>query len=185
MAGVITAAEAKKQLNIRAETTTNDEELQDFVDSVTEVVEDVVGPVHPREVVEVRELNYSPVFVLSYAPVIEVLSLVPVQLGGPMIAVSDVDAEPRSGVLRLIDPTARFRGVQRITYRAGRDPVPKNINLGTRIVVAHLWKTQRAQLGARGGYSSEEDLVPTPSGFLIPHRAMTLFQPSARPPVLA
>jgi hypothetical protein len=178
---LITVAEAKQQLNI--ETTAHDTELAYYVSAATAIVEGHVGPVLPRDVTEVQPGGR--VLVLHQPPVISLTSLTPVLTGGTGYAVADLDVDAVTGIVRRLDGGG-FTGPLRVTYRAGRDAVAPNVGLAARIIVAHMWETQRVSATSRPVFGQHEDMIPTPSmGFIIPRRAMELLAPDTLGPVVA
>jgi hypothetical protein len=181
MPDLIDVAEARQQLNI--EDDRHDTELAYYVSAATGIVEGHVGPVLPRDVTEVQPGGR--VLVLHQVPVWSLLSLAPVLTGGTSYAVADLDVDAVTGIVRRLDGGG-FTGPLRVTYRAGRDEVPPNVGLAARIIVAHMWETQRGHGGSRPGFGQDEDLIPTPSmGFIIPRRAMELLQPHMLGPLVA
>lgn len=176
---LMSLADARTQL--RLDGLTGDEELRSVVEAVTAPVEDMVGPVIVREVVEVQPGGR--VLVLDRPPVLELTAVEPLLSGGLGYEVADLDLDPEPGVVRRLDGGVLV-GPLRVTYTAGRRVVDAAILEAARVIVEHLWETRRGHGGARPGFG-EDDLVPTPSGFLVPHRAAELLAPFRRPPVLA
>ena len=82
----------------------------------------------------------------------------------------------------------QLRGPLRVTYRAGRLIVAENISGAARIILQHLWATQRPTRGgglpgARDDFSVTE---PIPGlGYAIPNRAVQLLNPDDQGPGLA
>lgn len=175
---IITLQQAKLQLNITS--ATHDTEIEDYVSAATAMVEDAVGPVVPRDIIEVQ--HGGRLLVLHRPPVIDLLTLVPVLIGGVSYTPADLDVDADTGIVRRLDGGG-FVGPLRVTYEAGRDPVPGNMNLATRIIVGHLWVTQRG--AGNPGMRSEDELVPSGLGYAVPRRAMELLAPDRRAPVLA
>lgn len=181
MPDLIDLAEARQQLNIEGDR--HDTEIAYYVQAATAPVEDVVGPVLPREVTEIQPGGR--VLVLNRPPVLSLTSLTPVLTGGTGYAVTDLDVDGETGIVRRLDGGG-FAGPLRVVYRAGRDEVPPHVGLAARIIVGHMWETQRGHGGARPGFGSDEDMIPTPSmGFIIPRRAMELLTPDKLGPVVA
>ncbi|MFF8980181.1 head-tail connector protein [Streptomyces cellulosae] len=183
---LLTLDEAKAQLNITG--TAEDAELQAYVNAVTPVIERFVGPVEPREVTEAHDGGVRPVLVLRQTPVLSLTSVASVLTGGtapPVEALVLVD--PDTGEVRRRDG-GYLRGLLQVTYQAGRTEVSPTINLAARILVQHLWRTQRPTRGgglAGGGddYSVSE---PIPGfGYAIPNRVLELLEPYRLPPGVA
>lgn len=183
---LLTLADAKAQLNITG--TADDDELQVYVDSVTPVIENYVGPVEPREVVETHDGGVRLVLVLRQTPVLSLTAVSSVLSGGMVPSVEDlVLVDPGTGEVRRRDG-GYLRGLLQVTYQAGRPSVPPTINLAARILVQHLWRTQRPTRGgglAGGGddYSVNE---PIPGfGYAVPNRVLELLEPYRLPPGVA
>lgn len=183
---LLTLADAKAQLNITGDT--EDAELQAYVDGVTPVIENYVGPVEPREVVEIHDGGVRLVLVLRQTPVLSLTSVAAVLTGSTAPAVDAlVLVDPDSGEVRRRDG-GYLRGLLQVTYQAGRPSVPPTINLAARILVQHLWRTQRPTRGgglAGGGddYSVSE---PIPGfGYAVPNRVLELLEPYRLPPGVA
>ncbi|MFQ6212475.1 hypothetical protein ACLMMQ_29975, partial [Bacillus mobilis] len=71
---IVTVAEVKKHLNMSATDTSQDDELGVFIESVTDVIEHIVGPVVPRAVTEVHD-GGGGALVLRRPPVLSVMSV--------------------------------------------------------------------------------------------------------------
>ena len=179
---IIGLGEAKKHLNMSLTKTGDDEELREVIEGATSVVEDVVGPVVVRSFTD-QDTEGGPFLVLDNAPAVSLTSVTAVLTGGTSYDVLGLDLDGEHGVIHRLDG-GRFCGPLRIVYIAGRPIVPNNIIEGTKVIVGHAWDTQRGQLG-RTGFGGDSDLVPTPSGFLVPRRAMEWFRPHAKAPLIA
>lgn len=176
---VISLADAKAALNQTG--SEHDEELRSMVEATTVEIEAVVGPVVVRSYSEVHD--GGPLLVLRQTPVVTLTTLVPLYTGGATYLPADMDLDPLTGIVRRLDG-AWIYGPLRVTYAAGRSPVPANITEAAKIILSHKWETQRGHTGGRPGLG--EDTLPTPGlGFLIPRRAMEALAPHRRAPVLA
>lgn len=198
--GIVGLTDMRARLKLTS--TAQDEDLRALIISMTEVVEDVVGPVLVRNVSElydlghVRNRSYSvhagywfpfqqnkPEIVLSQRPVLALVSIVGILSRGITYDVSTVDLDKPTGIIRQIDDSG-FIGPVRITYTVGRPIIPNNILEGTREIIRHQWESRRGAAQPRPVQGSE-DMVATPSGFLIPNRAMEWLNPSRRELVIA
>lgn len=180
--GIIGLDEAKQHLNMDLARTVDDAELRGFLAAATPVVEDVVGVVVARSFTEVHDRGV--VLVLHRCPAISLTTLVPVYTGGTSYLPADLDLDTETAVVRRKDGGG-FAGPLRVTYLAGRRIVPPNIIQGTKEIVRHMWSTQRAPSTGRPGLGSDDELVATGSGYLIPRRAMELLHPHHRGPIAA
>ncbi|MEU5111710.1 hypothetical protein AB0G64_09440 [Streptomyces longwoodensis] len=183
---LLTLAEAKAQLNLVGDS--DDTELQVYVDAVTPVIEEFIGPVEPRAVVEQHDARGGRrELVLRTTPVLSVTSVQPLLASGVSYAVDGLVLNPDTGEVRRRD-CGWFRGLLEVTVQAGRLDVSPTINLAARMLVQHLWRTQRASRGgalAGGGndYSVSEPIVGL--GYAVPNRVLELLQPYRLPPGVA
>lgn len=191
---IVSLVDAKQFLNISS--TTNDEELRSFIESATQIVENVVGPVLIRSITEVHT-RPGPVVVLKQPPVIALVSMTSILssqvfTGSQTYDVTQLDLDPDTGIVRRLDgyPLGRRRAGSppsplRVVYTAGRRTVPASITMATRVIIDCLWETQR-------GHS--EGIRPRPGGGrasssqkgkgvkdTIPSLALELLQPYRQP----
>lgn len=139
--------------------------------------------------------GYRPVYwaqkreiVLNERPVVALVSLQAVLSNGVSYLPTDCDLDTNTGIIRKLDGYGFF-GPLRITYSAGRVTTPPNIFEGAKEVLRHVWDSRRGHSQQRLSavmrpVLAEEFLAVTPSGYLIPQRAMEWFGPSRREPVL-
>jgi hypothetical protein len=175
---MLTLAEAKLQLNIAVSNVTHDVELQAYVDAAIRAVEkhtDTLGAV--RTVTGERHNTCVTVRLrLHHRPVQSLTSLARVDASLTW-DVADLDVDVEAGVLRVVSGPL-FSGLLAATYEAGHDPVPPNHNLAARIIVQHLWQTQRGAMGGRDirGLDDSFDnvVVATGRGYAIPNAALEL-----------
>jgi hypothetical protein len=67
-----------------------------------------------------------------------------------------------------------------VTYVAGLTEVPANYGLASRIIVQHLWQTQRGSAGSPGVGGLETPGAGSYSyGYAIPNRAIELLGPQS------
>ena len=197
---LLTLADAKTQLEISSTTTTFDTELQGYIDSATEVVEDYVGPVIQRDVVEYHDGGRWELQ-LRTRPVVSVTSIV--ETWGPnnytLSQVSDLNVgvgsaydftlDSGTGTIlrRAYGVTARFPIGQKnvkVTYVAGRAAVPAAVDGAMKIIVQHLWKTRLGPVPGQDPYTDQLVMLPG-FGFAIPSRAVQLLTPQRRVPGFA
>ncbi|UBU10032.1 hypothetical protein [Nonomuraea gerenzanensis] len=178
-AGVLSLREAKKQLNIDADDTTDDDEIQGYIRSITRPCERVVGSLVRRTVVEKHEGGYA--VALNAPPVLEVVSVEAILTGGDGQDVADLDVDGPTGIVQRTDG-CYMRGPLRWTYTAGRTEILAHVNLAARIILQHLWDTQRGTMGGGRGFANDEVWDPR-FGFSIPRRAQELL--GDQPPGIA
>jgi hypothetical protein len=183
---LLTLDDAKAQLNITGDS--SDAELTAYIDAVTPVIEEYVGPVEARKVVEQHDAGSGRrVLVMRSTPVLSLTSVEPLLTGGISYPVAGLVLDPDSGEIRPRDHR-RFCGLLEVTAQTGRSEVPATINLAARILVQHLWRTQRpARSGALPGggddYSVSEPIAGF--GYAVPNRVLELLAPYRLPPGVA
>lgn len=140
---LLTLADAKLQLNKTS--TTDDTELTFYVAATVKVIERLAGAVDPRAVTEVvRQRGGGRVLTLSTRPVMSVTSATSIDGSSTLDVASLYVASPMAGMVRRTDEGPISGGPWSVVYQAGRASVPEHIGLAARILVAHLWETQRA-----------------------------------------
>jgi hypothetical protein len=180
---ILSLADARAHLTF--DTTTRDDELRGWIESVTAAVEWFVGPVTARTVTEDHSVGRVETLALRQVPALTLTSLAPIRTSGTAYDVGDCDLDPATGVVRRLDG-GTFLGPLRVSYTAGRRIIPANITAAARIILQHLW---RLQYGAARGVGPSEDFSvtePIPGlGYAIPNRAMQLLDPHRLPPGVA
>lgn len=186
---LLTLEEAKAQLNLT--TSIDDTELQTYVDAVTAVIEEYIGPVEPREVTEQHDAEGGRrVLVLRTTPVLSLTSLEPLLDGGVSYPVDGLVLDPDTGEVRRRNRSC-FYGLLLATLQAGRagvPPIPPTINLAGRMLVQHLWRTQHPARsgGIAGGGEDFSVGQPIPGfGYAVPNRVLELLAPYRLPPGVA
>lgn len=183
---LLTLDEAKAQLNLTGDA--DDDELQTYVDAVTAPIEEFIGPVEPREVAERHDAESGRrALVLRTTPVLSLTSVEPLLDGGVSYAVDGLVLDPDTGEVRRRD-RGWFRGLLLVTVQAGRDQTPTTVNLAARMLVQHLWRTQRPARGGALPGSGEDYSVgqPIPGfGYAVPNRVLELLAPYRLPPGVA
>ncbi|MFG2747247.1 head-tail connector protein [Streptomyces chartreusis] len=181
---LLTLAEAKAQLDI--DTTTHDTELQTYIDALTATIERIVGPVENRTVTEVIE-GRSTTLCLKSVPAVSLTSVTPVHTSGDTLSVADLHLDGTTGIVRRLDGGTFRGGLWTWVYVAGRGTVAPTINLASRILLQHLWRTQygaaRGNIGGGDDYDVNEPVVGW--GYAIPNRVLQLLEPYKVPPAVA
>ncbi len=172
--------DGKSYLNIALDNPVHDEEIAGFIRTLTPAVEYLVGPVEPKTYR--RNLFGSSELVSPVAPILELTSVTP---RGTATAIDPTllsfDAE--TGTIFFTDFVTLFPPVPlTVIFVAGRRIVPDNISHGAKVILAHLWETQRGR-GAQSTVtrrSSNDDTTVLPGfGFSIPNRAVEMLKPSS------
>lgn len=177
-------AGAKAKLDIPSTSTSDDEELREFIEATTQCVEFFVGPVVRRTVQEVLQGDRE-MWVLHTLPVIAVSAITPLQIWQQGIDVGVLDVDTATGILRRKDALWFFSGEYRITYTAGRTAVAPNVSLASKLILQHLWRTNYGASRGLTGIGGGEDFAvtePIPGlGYAIPNRALQLLQADRDP----
>jgi hypothetical protein len=178
--GILSLADAKKHLNKTS--TTDDDEIRSWVESITAGIEGLCGPVIVRTVTERHDGRRVPFICLRHTPILSVTSVVAILTGGTTYTVADLDIDTETGVVQRKDG-GTLTGPLRVTYSAGRRIVPAAISSAARIILQHLWRTQqgpgRPQMGT-GDFDVTEPIAGF--GYAIPNRALQLLEPYRLPP---
>ena len=187
MADLLTLADVKAQLNITS--TTYDTELGDYISAATDLVEWRTGPMSSRQITDefvdligrtiYNELTTAGTraFVLRTTPVISIDNIASGILSGvTTYTAADFFVDSATGIVRRYDGGTIF-GPLKVTYTVGRTSIPKAVNVAARIIVQHLWETQRGPSPANLQLS---DVDNTTAGMFwddIPNRAKMLLEP--------
>jgi hypothetical protein len=185
---LISLAEAKQQLNMT--TTTFDDELRIYIEAATAAVERHRNEcILRRTIVEQKFLtDYAWGFGQYYGqanalgipnrkiavdqrPCISLTSVARVD-GTITWDTSNLYLSPQ-GILDVLFGNP-ISGHITITYTAGYTQIPAEFNLATRIIVQHLWQTQRGNKGWPKPGGMDDSLGPSGLGFAIPNRALEL-----------
>jgi hypothetical protein len=186
---IISLADARAGIGYPLANTTNDEDLRTYVAAATPVMEDLIGSILRVPRTDTYDGGRSQI-VLLWTPLISVTSVIESYgtferilnleniFDGSAIDAYGYTIELDTGLLtrRIAGRVAPFppgrRNVQ-VVYTSGRAALKGNHLLATRIVVRQMW--QADQQGYRPTMGAPDaDLVPTPSGFLVPRRAAQL-----------
>ncbi|MEU6527872.1 hypothetical protein ABZ869_01605 [Streptomyces sp. NPDC046928] len=177
-------AAAKAKLDIPATSTSDDEELREFIEATTQCVEFFVGPVVQRTVQQVVPGGRA-ALVLHSTPVLAVTAVAPLLAGQSAIDVAGLDVDPSTGIVRQTSGACFPCGDYRATYTAGRSAVPPNVSLAAKLILQHLWRTNYGAARGLAGVGGGEDFAvtePIPGlGYAIPNRALQLLQGDSQP----
>ncbi|MEU3255969.1 hypothetical protein [Streptomyces sp. NPDC006997] len=182
---ILSLRDAKQHLNLTS--THEDDEVTFWNNATATAVEYFTGPVVIRTVVEDHAVGAVQALALRRPPVLEVTAVEPLLDGGTSYDPGQLNVDAAVGIVSRKDG-GLLRGPLRTTYRAGRLTVAENISGAARIILQHLWATQRptrggALPGARDDFSVTE---PIPGlGYAIPNRAVQLLNPDDQGPGLA
>jgi hypothetical protein len=192
---ILSLAQAKKAVGISPSITAKDEDLTEFIDGMTPIIEDIVGPVDARDCDEWHDGGaqsiktlFSPLISVtavteSYGPYVRTLTEQPLS-GTPFDSYGyTVDLDTGLLIRRIAGRVAVFRAGRqnvRVQYVAGRATVPANITLAARRLLRHLWQSE--QQGGRPDMGSPEAMSVTPSGYAVPRAVIELCGDDRRAP---
>ncbi|MFJ4990066.1 hypothetical protein ACIP9H_40500 [Streptomyces sp. NPDC088732] len=173
--------------HLRITSTSTDDELRGWIESVTEDIEGFAGVCVRRTFTERIDVpaHGSTTLMLRKPPVLSLTSLVAIRSGGPAYDPSEFDVDS-SGVIERLDG-GRIYGPLRAVYVAGRTIIPPTIRDASKLIVQHLWRTKYGGSRATAG-AGEDFLVTEPTGgfgYAIPNRALQLLEPHRLPPGMA
>ncbi|MER7953842.1 hypothetical protein [Streptomyces sp. NPDC096030] len=178
--GILSLADAKKHLNKTS--STDDDEIRTWVESITAGIEGFVGPVIVRAVTEVHDFRRARTIALHAPPVLSLTSVDSVLDGGTAYNVGDMAVDLTTGVLRL-SSGGSLQGPLEVTYQAGRRVVPAAMTAAARIILQHLWRTQQGPARPQRGMQDFDVSEPVVGfGYAIPNRALQLLEPYRVPP---
>lgn len=183
---LITLDDAKAQLGLT--TSSNDAELQGYINALTAVVEGIVGPVENRTVTETVN-GRGPALSLLQRPVVALTSVTPQLSGGTTLDVAQLYVDGATGIVQRLDGAHFYGGPWTVVYTAGRGTVPPTIRLAALILLQHLWRTQYGAsrgLASIGGGDDFSVTEPVPGfGYAVPNRVLQLLEPFKSGPGVA
>lgn len=156
----------------------DDPDVREWIGPACSMIRDRMGHVSPQRFVEDHFKRCEPV-ILRERPIIEIESvqrlpgLEVVPQADPAAGAAGWIREPDSPILSHY--SSSWLGPVRVTYRAGRTPVPANFTLAGRELAGHLWRN--SQLNAGGGrppLSDGDTPVMTGAAFALPIRVREL-----------
>lgn len=167
---IVGLADVKQQLNITG--TQDDEELRAFLEAVTGVVEGRLGRAVVRRAFT-QTFDAAGELALPWTPVVSLTSVATVD-GDTIWDVNDLTVST-SGIVTASANATALVGQITAVWVAGAAVVPANWALAARIIVQHLWDTQR---GSKGGAHPAGLDTPgagfTSFGYALPNRAVEL-----------
>lgn len=180
---IVSLADAKRQLGIDPDDTSQDDELRAWLAGTTQAVEMAKNEVIARRQVTQTELNRSThTLRLWKVPVISLDSLAAVDDDRTWDVASDVRVDPETGLVRLISGTS-LRGWLTATYTAGYAVVPYNIMQASLVLLQHVWESQRGPGIIGGGVIGPEEAGDYKQMYMLPRKVREWLGP-ARPAVI-
>ncbi len=177
---LLSLADAKTHLKIT--TTAFDDELREYLEAATEIVESYVGPVVQRTYT--RRVNGGrEVIILPHTQVTAVTAITAVWTGMAPVPLSYLTIDTEAGDVRRKDAGWFPPGAYDITYTVARTAVKANWTLAAKIIIQHNWEVRLGNLPSiQGG-----DLVDVRlgTGYLVPFRAISLLNlPNSAQPMV-
>jgi len=181
---ILPLQDAKDQLNIPQATTTSDTEIQSYIATIKANLEKATGgPIVSKTITERSEMmSDQTVIPVRQRPLVSVTSVTSAT-GGAIDLSGGLDLDVNAGLIRrklglpFIGPFYGFLPQVTVTYVAGwGTSVPPSFNTFARIVLQHLWMSQRGPVTVPMGGG---ELATIPGfGFAIPNRAAELLDGS-------
>lgn len=181
---VLPLQDAKDQLNIPQATTSSDAEIQSYIATIGSCLEKATGgPLVNRVVTERSEMmSNQTVIAVRRRPLVSVTSIT--AAGGAAIDITaGLDLDVNAGLIRrrlglpFFGPFFSWLPQVSVVYVAGwGTSVPAAFNSFARIVVSHLWTSQRGPAAMPMG-GGEMTTIPG-FGFAIPNMAAELLNGS-------
>lgn len=186
----ITVEDAKKHL-VKTDDA-DDAELEGFVSAACSMIVDRIGQVSAVEAVDEadhRGFRRLRAIVLEDHPVVSVTAVQVV--GGETVPAADpdnhVDGWVLDGGAGVLRHTGLWpRGIIRVTYTAGRVPLPGNVRLAALELTSHMWRSMKLNAtGGRPALSGMDEVVMPGAAYALPFRVRELLglgaQPTAEP----
>ena len=169
---LLSLADAKAHLNVT--TTTHDEELREYLEASTKVVESYVGPVVRRTYTR-RVCGGSRQIPLPHTQVTAVTNVTVVSDGSSPITLSDLSINTAAGIVSLKSGGSFGYGDMDWTYTVGRSSVESNWTLAAKLILQTRWQQKLGNLPSTQG--DFPGYVVSGAGYLVPYAAVALMQP--------
>jgi len=165
------------KLHLNAKSSVNDDELRNFIQAATEMVEDKVGKCVRRSFTSRVDGGEAWSLVLPNRPVLSVESVTSVWPSGPSWTTAQLNPDLEAGIVRPAAPLFPFWwGPWDVAYTAGRKVMREPWLQACKEQVRHLWETQRG--GQAPVLIQGEEVYTTTSGwsFSVPRRVLELLE---------
>lgn len=170
---ILNLDEAKRQLRIPLDYTSDDVEIQAYCDGITQVIEDYKHEaIVQRTVTEDIEqtTRFGRRFRLWSVPVISITSVTAV-VGGQTWDVANLRVNPSSGLVRVLAGPP-LHCLAEAVYEAGYVDIPEHYKRGAAVVLQHTWETQRGVGGKPSGVVGPEETYDPRWAYAIPRKAL-------------
>lgn len=172
---LLSLADAKTHLNIS--TTSHDDELREYLEAATEIVEEYVGPV-VRRTHTARVPGRLRSIPLPHTQVTSVTAITLVS-DGSSLDLTNLTIDTEAGVISYKDGSPFGYGDMDVSYAVGRTSVKANWTLAAKEIVRNLWEAKLGNLPSIQG--DDRGYVVTGSGYLVSYRAISLLTPDDVP----
>ncbi|HEY9417813.1 MAG TPA: phage head-tail connector protein [Pseudonocardia sp.] len=169
---LLSLADAKAHLNIT--TTTHDDELREYLEACTKVVESYVGPIVRRTHTR-RVSGYRCAIPLPHTQVTAVTNITVISDGTSPITLSDLSINTAAGIVSLKSGGSFPYGDMDWTYTVGRSYVESNWTLAAKLILQTRWQQKLGNLPSTQG--DFPGYVVSGAGYLVPYAAVALMQP--------
>lgn len=183
---VISLQDTKDMLNIPQSQTDRDAELLSWIGSIESGLERMTGgPAVNTQITERCEaMSAYTVLIVRQRPLVSLVSVINVGSGLPVDFSDMTDLDPNAGTIRrqlgwpFFGPFYQYLPIFLVTYVAGWGvSVPPAFNNFARVIIRHLWDTQRGTTPAPMLGGDDTTVIPG-FGFAIPNRALELLNGS-------
>lgn len=146
---VISLVDAKEHLNIT--TSLYDEELRGWIEVCTEITEMLTGRTIARRTITERQYLRQPVreLTLLASPAVSLTSITSLDGLAGSWDPAGFDLDPDTNVVRALPSTSYLYGLVRFVYVAGWSLAPAKVVGGAKMILRHLWETQRSGVGSK------------------------------------
>lgn len=173
----LTMDQVRTHLGIPSTSSTVDaDDLQSFAAAACDVVEQWCGAIEPRTVTDERVASSASAVALAQCPVSALVGVS--AAGAPVGVVGDYLLNSAGGILTRVDGGVIAAG-SLVTYTVGYAVPPPWAVVAAKIIVRHLWRTQRTP----NAIGSAEP--PPGAGFAVPAAAAAIMSPHRRLPGFA
>lgn len=187
---VISLADAKDLLRITS--TQFDADIRFFIASITRFIDRYCGTVAPVQVTE-RHESGGRIMMLRKVPIYQpagqpypIVAITPVlTYGVPYPDLSLITVDKTNGEMRHTIGLPWYWGAYDVTYWSGRTVTSENIQLGSQIMLKHLWALERNNGRPSGFTPGAADDTTLMYGFAIPNRALEVLEPDRTPAGIA
>jgi hypothetical protein len=171
---VISLADARSHLKIPAAQTSHDAEIQGYLRAVTRICERYVGAIARTSYSQVFDGGVTRVMV-DHRPILQVTSVTEF---GTVLDPSAYRVIADSGVIvrlagQFEQPFLYGAGSVVVDYAAGATATSPNVIQAAKIILAHMWETQRSAGGGRPPLG-DEPVDTTGRAYTVPYRAQEL-----------